>query len=81
MASSPIPRRDKFLDEIQQVRFFVVANVVDVDVDADAGVTRVVVINESAARWYFFPFVSANLASVWPETSSFSAPVVGWNSY
>ena len=68
MASSPIPRRDKFLDEIQQVRFFVVANVVDVDVDADAGVTRVVVdvvvINESAARWYFFPFVSANLASV-----------------
>ena len=68
MASSPIPRRDKFLDEIQEVRFFVVANVVDVDVDA--GVTRVVVdvdvvvINESAARWYFFPFVSANLASV-----------------
>ena len=70
MASSPIPRGDKFLDEIQQVRFFVVANVVDVDVDVDAGVTRVVVdvdvvvINESAARWYFFPFVSANLASV-----------------
>ena len=70
MASSPIPRGDKFLDEIQQVRFFVVANVVNVDVDA--GVTRVVVdvdvdvvmINESAARWYFFPFVSANLASV-----------------
>ena len=68
MASSPIPRRDKFLDEIQEVRFFVVANVVDVDVDA--GVTRVVidvdvvVINESAARWYFFPFVYANLASV-----------------
>lgn len=70
MASSPIPRRDKFLDEIQQVRFFVVANVVNVDVDVHAGVTRVVVvvdvvvINESAARWYFFPFVSANLASV-----------------
>ena len=70
MASSPIPRRDKFLDEIQKVRFFVVANVVNVDVDADAGVTRVVVvvdvvvINESAARWYFFPFVYANLASV-----------------
>ena len=70
MASSPIPRRDKFLDEIQKVRFFVVANVVNVDVDADAGVTRVVVvvdvvvINESAARWYFFPFDSANLASV-----------------
>ena len=68
MASSPIPRRDKFLDEIQKVRFFVVANVVNVDVDA--GVTRVVVdvdvvvINESAARWYFFPFDSANLASV-----------------
>ena len=67
MASSPIPRGDKFFDEIQQVRFFVVANVVDVDVDA--GVTRVVVdvdvvvINESAARWYFFPFDSANLAS------------------
>ena len=68
MASSPIPRRDTFLDEIQKVRFFVVANVVNVDVDA--GVTRVVVdvdvvvINESAARWYFFLFVSANLASV-----------------